>query len=138
MLQPAKSKSSKTTSSLTNKAMNPKTYQLRTEVMNYIYEAKELLNKHNISLPRITIRITDDHESILGMGRMGQNIIWISQRAVEESRFDLRSIVFHEILHAVFNINHDDSCPLMKPLHSPLTKAQAQQLFLKWAKQSKS
>lgn len=133
MLEPARSKSSKTTLSLTNKAMNPKTYQLRSQVMKYIYEAKELLKHHNIAMPRITVRITDDHDFILGMGRMGKNIIWISQRAVESNRFDLRSIVFHEILHAVFNINHDNSCPLMKPVHSPLPKAQAHQLFLKWA-----
>lgn len=137
MNQMNKSKSSKNSGALINKDMNDQTYQLRSEVMKYIYEAKEALNRSTqIILPRITVRITKDHESILGMGRMGKNIIWISQRAVESNRFDLRSIVFHEILHAVFKVNHDESCPLMKPVHSPLTKIQAQQLFIKWAEKA--
>ena len=131
-----KSKPSKNSGNLINKEMDDQTYRLRSEVMKYIYEAKELLNHSAIIIPRITVRITKDHESILGMGRMGKNIIWISQRAVESNRFDLRSIVFHEILHAVFNINHEESCPLMKPVHSPLSKILAQQLFIKWAEKA--
>lgn len=124
----AKSKKSNTCSSLINKKMNQDTYILRQEVMKLIYEAKQLVP----SLPRITVRITHDHQSILGMGRIGGNQIWISERAISCNEFDLRAIVFHEILHAVFSLPHDNSCPLMKPVHSPLSKKEAQNHFIKW------
>ena len=115
------------------KKMNSDVYKLRRRVIDLIYEIKEMVN-----LPRVEVRITDDHESILGQGTKGQfrgrSWIWISERAIKASEFDLRTIVYHEVLHAVFGVNHDESCPLMKPTHTPLEKREAQKLFMKWAK----
>lgn len=119
-----------TTKLVRNKKMNDETYALRREAMKFVYEAKELVGGE---LPRITVRIAEKHNKTLGVGRMGQNIIWITDEAITNKRFDLRTLVFHELLHAVYAVDHDESCPLMKSVHTPLTKSQAQKLFKKWA-----
>jgi hypothetical protein len=117
-----------------NKKMSPEVYKLRREAMDFIYEANEL-----VDLPRITIRITDidknfpAKKNVIGTGRMNQDIIWITERAITQKNCDLRTLVFHELLHAVYGVEHDESCPLMKATHSPLTKAQCNKLFLKHA-----
>lgn len=113
---------------LVNKEMDEKTFILRKKAMSFIYEAKKLVP----SLPRIELRITHDHEVTLAMGRMNKNIIWVSDRAINQKEFDLRTIVFHEILHAAFGVEHDESCPLMKSIHAPLSKNEAERLFLFW------
>ena len=112
-----------------NKEMSPEVYALRRQAIEMIYEAKKLVP----DLPRLTVRITDNHERTLGKGWMKQNVIWLSERAVTGKDFDLRTIVFHEILHACYGIQHDESCPLMRAIHKPLSKAQCERLFLKWA-----
>lgn len=122
---------------LRNKVMDSEVYALRRRVMALIYEIKEM-----VDIPRVEVRITDDHDSVLGMGSMGpsrggRSWIWITERAITASEFDLRSIVYHEVLHAVYGVGHNDSCPLMKPTHTPLSKAQAQKHFMKYAKKVK-
>ena len=111
-----------------NKKMNSEVYKLRRRVMNLIYEANTI-----VKLPRVTVRIIEDEKKALGYGQLGNNIIWITERAVTASEFDLRTIVFHELIHAVYGIGHDDNCPLMKPIHTPLSKSECHKLFRKWA-----
>ena len=108
--------------------MNNQTYKLKKEAMKFIYEAKAL----DPSLPRITVRITDSHSKTLGVGRFGKNIIWITEDAVNNPNYDLRTIVFHEILHAVYSVEHDEKCPLMKAIHTPLAKKYCEKHFKKW------
>jgi hypothetical protein len=115
---------------LKNKDMNPATYALRRKVMAMIYEAKALAP----SLPRVDIRITEDDATTLGLARMGNKEIWITSRAVDSDKFDLRTIVFHELVHAVYGIDHDETCKLMRSTHKPLAKAEAERLFKKYAK----
>ena len=111
-----------------NLKMNDDVYKLRREVMKYIYEARDLCE-----LPRIDIRITENvDEWVLGLGRMKDNIIWIPKRTFEG--WDLRTIVFHEILHAVYGVEHVKGDKLMDIEHNPLTKSEANRLFKKWAK----
>lgn len=112
---------------LQNKKMNNEVYKLRREAMKFIYEAKEITD-----LPRITIRIIEDESKLLGAARLGTNEVWICERAVRSSKYDLRTIVFHELLHAVYSIGHDLKCPLMKPTHTPLSKGECHRLFKKW------
>jgi len=115
---------------LQNKAMNDNTYHLRRQVMSFIYEAKKL-----IDLPRIEVRVTNNHENILGVAYMGKNVIFISERAVLS-----RAVVFHEILHAVFSIDHVNDCPLMGmsiDLDNPLNDNECNRLFLMYANQKK-
>ncbi len=92
-----------------NSKMNDHIYRLRREVIDLIYEARDV-----VSLPRITVRITENHETMLGCARMNDNILWITRRAI--SAYDLRAIVYHEIAHAVFGAEHNESCPLMKSI----------------------
>lgn len=114
----------------TNRKMNNGTYNLRREVMTYVYEAKNLLKG---KMPRISVRITDsDCPDILGVAYMGGNSIFIP--ANTSQRADLRTVVFHEILHAVFSVEHVKGCPLMDAIHTPLTQAKAARIFKSYAK----
>jgi len=108
------------------KVMSPAVYALRRQVIDLIYEAKKLVP----DLPRIEVRVTENHDSILGMAYMERNIIHITERSVAS-----RSVVFHEILHAVYGTEHDETCPLMASiLKKELKPALCDQLFVKHAK----
>lgn len=90
--------------------MNQETYKLRRKVIDIIYKLKQHLN-----LPRIEVRITEDHPTYLGMGTMDSSrTIWIVQKACQFNEANLLHLVAHEIGHAVFKLDHDDNCPLMK------------------------
>lgn len=120
-----------------NDKMNNETYKHRTEVMGLIYEALD----YGIKLPRINVRIgtaTKGNENTLGVG--GQKWIWITKNAMNKSkdkalRLDyLRHVVYHEIGHAVFNLPHNEKCPLMASvLSSPCTKSQALSILKEYA-----
>ena len=112
------------TAYLHNKRMNNEVYLLRRKVIALIYEAKKL-----VDLPRIDVRITDNHSLIAGAGRVLDNKIWITENFVAS-----RAVVFHEILHAVFGVPHVDGCPLMAPICSNPSDAVCNQLFVKYAK----
>jgi hypothetical protein len=115
-----------------NLEMNPDTYRLRRQVIDIIYGLKQ-----KVDLPRIEVRITEKNEKILGGAWMNKCkhdrcIIWISKESVQNR--DLRSIVYHEILHTVYGAPHDSNDPLMNPVHEPLTKEKADELFIQWVK----
>lgn len=114
---------------LKHKRMNSDVYRLRRRVMAMIYEAKKLVP----SLPRITVRITDDHHTTLAMATLKRDFIEVSERAITCSDFDLRTIVYHELVHAVYGFHHDEACPLMRSIHKPLSIELVQSLFLKYA-----
>jgi len=116
-----------TCKTLANKTMSREIYDVRRMAMAFVYEARALVP----DLPRIQVRITEDHDTVLAIARMRDCKIWISERSVD---FDLRTIVFHEILHAVFGATHDESCPLMGSVHRPLSRDLASSLFSSWAK----
>jgi hypothetical protein len=100
-------------------------------VMEFIYEAKDLVP----TLPRIDVRITDcDRHNVLGTARMNDCIVWIPASTLKMSKNDARQIVFHEILHAAYGVEHVDSCPLMGPYFKKMTKSQAEKLFVKYVK----
>lgn len=99
--------------------------------MELIYEAKELVGG---DLPRITVRIAKKETTTLGVATVGGNTIWITDAAIKQAQYDLRTVVYHELVHAVYGVRHIDTCPLMKPIHSPLPKRVCQELFLKYAK----
>ena len=125
------------TTFIKNDKMNKDTYKLRSRVMELIYEALD----HGIKLPRINVRIgqpTKGNENTLGVG--GKKWIWITRNAMNKSTDKalsqdyLRHVVFHEIGHAVFNLPHDENCPLMaSKLSSPCTKSQALSILKKYA-----
>lgn len=117
-----------------NRDMNDETYRLRRLVMNYIYRAKKLLNG---DLPRIDVRIVDlkpeaaDRKTALGVAYMGLNSIFIPAKSIEED-YNLHYIVFHEILHAAFGVEHDESSPLMRAYYrEDLSEEEIDSLFVK-------
>jgi len=121
------------TKKIKNFKMNDEVYKLRRQVINLIYEAKN----YRIDLPRIDVRIgtaKKGHEQILGVGRMSDKKIWITEKAINHSTNYLRHVVFHEIGHAVFGLNHREDCPLMcSELDKPVTKKQALSILKEYA-----
>jgi len=119
---------------MSNLQMDPEVYKLRRTVIDLIYEARELA-----PLPRITVRITEDDtfRHRMGVAGMNANIIRIPKSSTKISKKDLRAIVYHEILHAILGVPHDNKCKLMSPYFEPLTKKEAQTLFKKWIKKLK-
>lgn len=100
-----------TTQYATNKDMNADVYKLRRRVMEYIYRAKNLLGGQ---MPRITVRIVDLGPEaviarVLGLARRGENIIWIPEKTVNMNDLALHFIVFHELVHVIYNVGHDNS-----------------------------
>ena len=97
---------------INNRPMNKETYALRTTVINLIREAKI----GGAKLPWIGVRIgtqTSNHKNVLGCAVMQGDRLWITEDAINLGTDALRNIVFHEIAHAVFGTQHDESCPLM-------------------------
>ena len=132
-----KRKDNMNTKYIKNDKMNKDTYKLRSRVMELIYEALD----YGIKLPRINVRIgqpTKGNENTLGVG--GQKWIWITRNAMNKSTDKalstdyLRHVVFHEIGHAVFNLPHNEKCPLMASvLSSPCTKTQALEILKQYS-----
>tara|TARA_R100001509_G_scaffold115152_1_gene70256 strand:- start:238 stop:660 length:423 start_codon:yes stop_codon:yes gene_type:complete len=116
-----------------NYEMSPEVYKLRRQVINLIYKAKNA----GVNLPRIDVRIgsaNKGHDNVLGVGRLSKNQIWITERAISKSQNYLAHVVYHEIGHAVFGLEHDEKCPLMKSIiDKPVTMKQALSILKKYA-----
>ena len=91
--------------------MDNRVYQLRRKVIDMIYEVKNEIK----SLPRIDVRIGEHNcNKTLGVARLKDNIVWITETAINQGEDRLRNTVYHEIVHAVTGFGHDESCPLME------------------------
>lgn len=113
-----------------NLEMDKRVYELRCQVMVHIYEAKKLYP----DMPRIEVRIVMDDGNILGMASLKNLHISIAERSIKEG-FDLRSLVYHELVHTLTGFLHDDQCPLMKSTTNKedrLSKQDADKLFKKY------
>ncbi|MFT5851572.1 MAG: hypothetical protein ACI87J_001545 [Colwellia sp.] len=117
---------------LNNKAMNSNTYALRKKVMNIVYQANELVP----GLPRINVRITDDSDTIMGVGNSKTCTIWLTESTINSKR--LKEIIFHEIVHAAFGLGHFEGCKLMdaKSSLNP-TNAELDDLLFQYSKRQK-
>ena len=101
------------TKKIKNFKMNDEVYKLRRQVIELIYEAK----RGGINLPTIAARIGEQkakHKNVLGVATMNGNQMWITKDAIDLGLDVLRNVVFHEIGHAVFNLEHNNKCPLME------------------------
>jgi hypothetical protein len=95
---------------LKNKKMNDATFELRKQVMKVLYDVKKV-----VDLPRITVRITENNGSIMGLAKLGKNTIWIPERMFKgDDRLYLYEVVCHELVHAVLGLGHNENCPLMR------------------------
>jgi hypothetical protein len=114
---------------LENKEMNDDVYEMRREVMDIIYEIKNEVH----DIPRVEVRVTKDgrgeHSDTLGSGNMGANEIFITEGVVGTEK--LRETVYHEVLHGVYAIEHDSTCPLMSPTIIGADKETCQEQFKK-------
>jgi len=110
--------------------MTDELYELRREVIDIIYDAKDLCD-----LPWIKVKIVEYQNSTLGTAWMEGNKMYIATRAVEKDSIDLRGLVYHEILHTVFGVDHVGGCPLMDPTHPEreYSKEELDELFVKYA-----
>tara|TARA_R110002050_G_scaffold35075_1_gene88543 strand:- start:354 stop:782 length:429 start_codon:yes stop_codon:yes gene_type:complete len=115
------------TKQIKNFKMNDVTYKMRRSVIEILYTAKS----KGIILPRINVRIgesTHNYPNVLGVG--GNLNIWITKTAIDRSSDYLLHVVLHELCHAIFNLPHNESCPLMASvLDKPCTNAQAWKIF---------
>lgn len=115
------------TKQIKNFKMNDNTYKMRRSVIEILYTAKS----KGIILPRINVRIgesTHDYPNVLGVG--GSHNIWITKKAIDRSSNYLLHVVLHELCHAIFNLPHNESCPLMASvLDKPCTNSQAWKIF---------
>ena len=116
----------------TNYKMDNRVYQLRRIVMNMIYEVKNEIK----SLPRIDVRIGKHQcNKTLGVARLKDNIVWITEMAINQNEDQLRNVVYHEIVHAVTGFGHDESCPLMESKQNHiLNKQECMQALKKYIK----
>lgn len=100
------------------KRMNDSVYTERRQVMDFVYEAKNMLRSVGFDLPRINVRISDkcgcDHQNVLGLADLGMRNIYIHDTTLNKPY--LRQVVLHEIVHAVTGFVHDEKCPLMHPV----------------------
>lgn len=124
-----------------NREMNDETYALRRLVMDVIYEAKKKLRAEGINLPRIDVRVTEKDAKAVGWAYLNQNIIYIPMQlfTCKNRNKHFKSVVLHEIVHAVTGFRHDDKCPLMcAGLHpTPLTEKVMWAAFMKYFKKGK-
>jgi hypothetical protein len=121
--------------------MNDDTYKLRRKVIDYIYEANDILAKNGLGkLPRIDVRIIDtsrDNKNVLGLARMGDNIVWIPEKTLNKSDLVFKSTVLHEICHAAFATEHDENCILMMTHHKDAPLKEYVDAFLKHSNKNK-
>ena len=124
-----------------NKDMNDDVYKLRSQVMKYIYDAKKLVKTElNVELPRQTIRIVDmtpmGADSLLGFATMGKNSVFIPEKTLSKE-YNLKQIVFHEILHSWLRIEHDEKSKLMSAfLTAKMTDKQINSEFINFIKKA--
>jgi len=83
----------------------------RCKVMSVIYAVK----KNGMNIPRIDVRIGEDKNChVLGKGRLNDNIIWITPKAINKGENYLYHTVLHELVHTIFGKGHSRTCHLMK------------------------
>ena len=121
----------KTTKRFINFKMDNEVYKNRRKVLDFIYELKN----EGFKLPRIDVRIgTSQKCNVLGKARLKDNIIWITQEAINNGSNELRSVVYHELLHAIYGCNHVKGCPIMSAVQPDVVanKSQSIEIFKKY------
>ena len=100
----------KTTKNFTNFKMDGDVYLQRCKVMSVIYAVK----KAGMNIPRVDVRIGEDKNChVLGKGRLNDNIIWITPKAINKGENYLYHTVLHELVHTIFGKGHSRTCHLM-------------------------
>ena len=125
---------------LKNKRMNDNTYKERRIIMNHLYTLKNHVKKQGMDIPRINVRIVDADNpktSPLGVGRHADCTIWIPIKFFKNTSLEkhLLFVVAHEILHAAYNVPHNNKCKLMCPkLNTQASNAEVLRIFSEYVK----
>jgi len=125
------SRKKKTTKSFVNFKMSDEVYKNRRKVLNFVYELKN----EGLKLPRVDIRIGKSTKcDVIGKARLKGNIIWITQTAIDNGDNELRTTVYHELLHAIYGCNHVRNCPIMSASQPEVVvnKVKAIEIFKKY------
>ena len=129
-----------TCSRMTNRKMNDVTYKLRRVVIDTIYVVNRLLDSKNLSrMPRVDVRIGDcnqESSDVLGVARMSDCIVWIPASTFARSEADIAAVIYHELLHAVYGIEHNEKCSLMSSVLQTIPTAKTQEIFLEYAEKA--
>ena len=131
-----------------NRESSDETHELRRTVMKYIYDAKNLVKRElGYDQPRVNMRVVDwSPERVILQNALacatgyGTGVILIPAATIAGSKWErhLKSIVYHEILHATYCVEHDESSPLMHPIitKKPLEGKELDNWFIKHVKES--
>ena len=93
-----------------NNEMTPETYKKKKKVVRVLYELRDL----GFIIPRIDVRIgKSKHYNTLALARLNNNIMWISERAIEQTENKFYHTILHEIIHTIYGCEHDEKCHLM-------------------------
>jgi len=101
---------SRTVKGFVNHKMNNEVYKNKRKVLDFVYELKN----QGFKLPRVNVVIGDAKKcNVLGKAKLNKCEIWITQTAIDNGSNELRSVVYHELLHAIYGCNHVKGCPIM-------------------------
>ena len=100
----------KTTKNFINFKMTDEVYKLRKKVINVLYDLKN----NGFNIPRIDVRI-GQHKNcqVLGVARLNNNIIWITEKAIDKKENEFYHTVLHELIHTIYGCEHDEKCHIM-------------------------
>ena len=116
----------KTTNNFVNYKMTNEVYKLRKKVINVLYDLKD----KGFNLPRIDVRIGQHKDcQVLGVARLNNNIIWITEKAIDKKENEFYHTVLHELLHTIYGCEHDNKCHIMTP-YQPKVVFNKNKLFL--------
>ena len=102
----------KTTKNFINFKMTNEVYNLRKKVINVLYDLKN----NGFNIPRIDVRIGQHKDcQVLGVARLNNNIIWITEKAIDKKENEFYHTVLHELLHTIYGCEHDNKCHIMTP-----------------------
>ena len=124
-----------------------RTHAMRKEVTNYVYEARDLVRKNfGVTPPKVTYRIVDwTPNEVIAMDNavgcatgLGSRVILIPASTFGKYKQYLREIIFHELLHAIYCVPHDDNSPLMRPRLEkvPLSDTEMNEWYVKHVEES--
>ena len=109
-----------TSTKLRNLESCARTYGLRRRAIKHVYEARDLLRRHGIEMPRVQIRVSEsahpDYDNSLACAKLGARAVWFMDKYLATlTPRQLRWVVFHELVHAITGFRHDENCSLMSP-----------------------
>jgi len=122
---------SKTVKGFVNHKMNNDVYKNKQKVLNFIYELKN----EGLKLPYVRVKIGDAKKcNVLAKAKMKKCEIWVTQKAIDKGSNELRSVVYHELLHAIYGCEHVKGCLIMDAVQPEVVanKSKSIEIFKKY------